>query len=86
MNIQRWTLAVVCAATRYLRAQNVDLIVSNQSHAAWGVGFRRAGFFRGPSNFIFAVSRDLADLLDRKGVRNDALHVNRGDGDGPINL
>lgn len=77
---------VLCAAAKHLRVQGVDLIVSNQSHAAWGVGFRRAGFLRGPSNFIFAASPKLVEILDQKNVRNNAMHVNRGDGDGPINL
>ena len=77
---------VVCGAAKYLEAQNVDLIVSNQLHAAWDTGLHQAGFFRGPSNFLFAASRELADLLDRKNVPKNALHLNRGDGDGPINL
>ena len=77
---------VVRAARACLASQGVDLIVSNQSHAAWGGGFRRAGFLRGPSNFLFAASRKLTELLQRDGVNNDDLHFNRGDGDGPINL
>ena len=73
-------------AREYLESQGVDLIVSNQSHAAWRRGFRQAGFLRGPSNFIFASSRELTRLLRGKGVRNEDLHFNRGDGDGPNNL
>jgi len=78
--------AVVCAAAACLRTRGVDLIVSNQSHAAWRAGFRRAGFFQGPSNFLFAASPKLAECLGREGIDLDAIHVNRGDGDGPINL
>ena len=78
--------AVVGAARRYLESRGVDLIVSNQSHIAWRRGFRQAGFLGGPSNFIFAASRELTELLRREGVENDDLHFNRGDGDGPINL
>ncbi|MBN2579219.1 MAG: hypothetical protein JXB10_09530 [Pirellulales bacterium] len=77
---------VVTAARAFLESQNVDLIVSNQSHAAWRRGFRRAGFFQGPSNFIFASAPQLTERLRRQGVQNDAIHLNRGDGDGPINL
>ncbi|MBU4398659.1 MAG: hypothetical protein KKE86_04915, partial [Planctomycetes bacterium] len=80
------TAAVVGAARRYLESRGVDLIVSNQSHIAWQRGFRQAGFLGGPSNFIFAASRELTELLRREGVENDDLHFNRGDGDGPINL
>jgi len=77
---------VVRAASAFLQATGVDLIVSNHSHAAWCRGFRRAGFLRGPSNFIFAASPQLTELLRQQGVQNDELYLNRGDGDGPINL
>ena len=80
------TTVVVDAARRFLASRGVDLIVSNQSHAAWQRGFREAGFLNGPSNFIFAASKKLAELLKNDGVENDDLHFNRGDGDGPINL
>ena len=78
--------AVVAAAHRCLESRGVDLIVSNQSHAAWCRGFEQAGFLSGPSNFIFAASKMLADLLHKEGISNDELHINRGDGDGPIHL
>ena len=78
--------AVTCAAAAFLQSQGVDLIVSNQAHAAWRHGLRRAGFLRGPSNFLFASSPKLTALLRQEGVQNHDLHLNRGDGDGPINL
>jgi hypothetical protein len=77
---------VVRAASQYLQSHNVDLIISNQSHAAWRLGFRRAGFLAGPSNFIFASCRKLTKMFRQNELRNDDLHINRGDGDGPINL
>jgi hypothetical protein len=77
---------VVAAARDFLATQGADLVVSNQSHAAWADGLRRAGFLRGPSNFIFASSPALTVLLRQNGVKNEDLHFNRGDGDGPINL
>jgi hypothetical protein len=80
------TAAVVGAARTYLESHGADLIVSNQSHAAWGRGFRRAGFLCGPSNFIFASSPKLTELLRQCGLKNEDLCINRGDGDGPINL
>lgn len=78
--------AVVAAVRRFLESRGVDLIVSNQSHFSWQKGFRETGFIDGPSNFIFAASRKLAELLKAEGIENDDLHFNRGDGDGPINL
>jgi hypothetical protein len=78
--------AVIWAARQWLRRRGVDLIVSNQSHAAWVQGLRRAGFLNGPSNFIFGASRALCDRLgpDQTAVRHH--HWTRGDGDGPIHL
>ena len=46
----------------------------------------RAGFLRGPSNFIFAASKNLAKLLEPFDSAKDEIHINRGDGDGPIHL
>jgi hypothetical protein len=74
--------SVVPAAQRCLESRGVDLIVSNQSHSAWGQAFRRSGFFQGPSNFLFASSPKLSTRLGEPGDR----HINRGDGEGPINL
>lgn len=78
--------AVVSAGRRFLESRGVDLIVSNQSHAAWQRGFRESGFLDGPSNFIFAASKKLADTLQCESIGNDDLHFNRGDGDGPIHM
>lgn len=77
---------VMEVATSYLVRCGVDLIVSNQSHEMYGAGLRKCGFLRGPSNFIFAASKELTELLepiDRTVLR---MHVNRGDGDGLIHL
>jgi hypothetical protein len=79
-------LAVTQAVTAFLLDRGVDLIVSNQSHAAWGAALRKNGFFSGPSNFIFAAGKPLAGLLAPLESVFPELHVNRGDGDGPVNL
>jgi len=55
--------AVVRAATAVLEKRGVDLIISNHSHAVWGNSFRSAGYLLGPSNFIFAASKPLAERL-----------------------
>jgi hypothetical protein len=73
---------VVDHAVRALEERGVDLMVSNQSHAAWKRALRLAGFAQGPSNFAFACSQQLA--MDIESL--ESCHINRGDGDGPINL
>jgi len=79
-------LAVLAAVDRLLSQRNVDLIVSNQSDQQWCDAFRTLGYREGPSNFALACSKELNKQL---GSLDDALplsHINRGDGDGPINL
>ena len=77
---------MVRCATRFLQQRGVDLIVSNQSHAAWRRAFRKSGYLRGPSNFNFASSKPLSGLLQSAGVQQEDMHWTRGDGDGPMNL
>jgi hypothetical protein len=77
---------IIRCARAFLERQGVDLIVSNQAHACWGKALHNSGFIRGPSNFLFASSKKLAGLLDARGVGNGHIHMNRGDGDGPIHL
>ena len=78
--------AVAGAAAAELRRRDVDLIVSNQTHAAWCAAFRRAGFLEGPSNRIFAASVKLGQLLGPLAENQGRLHITRGDGVGPIHL
>ena len=77
---------VVSSAVDFLRQRDVDLIISNQSHRSWGDALRRRGFLRGPSNYLFAASKQLAARLQPLDVTKDQLHLTRGDGDGPIHL
>lgn len=78
--------SVLAGATSFLEDRGVDLIVSNQLHHAWIDGLRAAGFLAGPSNFALALSKPLAAQLGADPQRLGASHINRGDGDGPINL
>jgi hypothetical protein len=78
--------AVIRAATQVLEERGVDLVVSNQSHACWCAALRDAGFLRGPSNFAFAASRKLGQLLHPLQIKIGHIHMTRGDGDGPIHL
>jgi hypothetical protein len=75
-------IPVVQAATRALERSGMDLIVSNQSHAAWGDAFRRSGFLAGPSNFIFAASKALTAILEPLEQNRPRMHITRADGDG----
>ena len=75
---------VMAAAAALLEARGVDLIVSNQLHAAWSGALVQAGFRRGPSNYLLALSPAFAALA--AGTPEDQFHFNRGDGDGPIHL
>jgi len=78
--------AVVRAATRVLEERGVDVIVSNQSHSSWSAALRHAGFLPGPSNFVFATSKELSKLLHPLQIKLAQVHLTRGDGDGPLHL
>ena len=71
----------IALACRQLLKAGASLIVSNQSHKDWQRALRKNLFMTGPSNFILARSRAFAPEVSLSD-----LHINRGDGDGPINL
>lgn len=80
-------LPVMRAATEALVNAGVDLIVSNQSHAAWGKSLEHSGFRSVPSNFIFAASKNLSALLQPFERTQMTMHFTRADGDGlPANF
>jgi hypothetical protein len=74
--------SVVRCATQTLERQGFDLILSNQSHSAWGEAFKAAGYLPGTSNFIFAASKKLAQLLAPFEEVRAKMHLTRADGDG----
>jgi hypothetical protein len=78
--------SVVAAADEHLSRRGVDLVASNQLHTAWCDALEQAGYQRGPSNFFFYFSSDLAEELGRLPNWDQRLHVNRGDGEGPTHL
>jgi hypothetical protein len=78
--------SVAHAASQTLEERGVDLIVSNQSHGNWQSALTRCGFFRGPSNRIFAVSPALAQRLHPVESQFPFYHFTRGDAAGPIHL
>jgi hypothetical protein len=81
-----YAAGVAAGADRYLSERGGDLLVSNQLHPAWGAALVQAGYREGPSNFFFYFSPELADQLETTKDWEQGLHVNRGDGDGPIHL
>lgn len=78
--------AVIAAATRHLESLRPDLIVTNQQHRAWREAVVQAGFLSGPSNYALALSAEAYASLRAHGGTLDGIFLNRGDGDGPINL
>ncbi len=78
--------AVVSAATNYLHARGVDIIVSNQTSSAWCDALRCCGFLVGPSNFALGLSPQLASKLQPNKQVIGSFHLNRGDGDRPTHL
>jgi hypothetical protein len=78
--------AVVQEATRLLQQRGVDLVIANHSHQAWGNAFQGCGYLRGPSNFIFAAAKPLAEKLVPFESKQHDVYFMRGDGDGPVNL
>jgi hypothetical protein len=75
-------LAIILAATETLEKAGVDLIVSNQTHKSWCAALHNAGFLSGPSNFIFAASKKLGELLQPFDEAKVRMHLTRADGDG----
>ncbi len=79
--------AIIHAATRALENDGVDLIVSNQSHRVWCGALEKSGFLKGPTNFVFAASKKLTELLQPLEENRESLHITRADGDGlPVNF
>lgn len=70
------------AAADALKQRGFDMLVTNQSNAIWGTAFEHCGFFKGPSNFLFAASPQLSDLLKPFDLTKVHTHFTRGDGDG----
>jgi hypothetical protein len=77
---------VIQAAAEFLEARGVDLVVSNQLHHGWTQAMKSRGFLDGPSNFVFAASKELAKMIGPFEKNKSQLHFTRGDGDGPVNL
>jgi hypothetical protein len=69
-----------------LRDLGADLIVANCTHAYWQERLRRLGFLNGPSNFLLAISKLLASVLQARPEALGRVYITRADGDGRLNL
>jgi|ERR1035438_2487187 hypothetical protein len=77
---------VIRCASGLFESRGVDLIVSNQANSAWCDALSKHGFLKGPTNFVLAVSQDLFQKLQPFEAVKSSIHMNRGDGDGPIHM
>jgi len=77
---------VIRCAADLLESRGVDLMVTNQANSAWCAALSKHGFLKGPSNFVLGVSQDLFQKLQPFEAVKSRMHVNRGDGDGPIHM
>ncbi len=76
---------VVQAGADYLADAGADLIVANWSHDAWLDASRSCGFLGGPSNYFLFVSPKGNTILE-PSCPLAAVHMTRGDNDGPGHL
>lgn len=77
---------VVSASIHHLESQNPDIIISNQLNSRWQEALRHCHFRNGPSNFAYALSPSTQQTLHSVSAAFTDIHINRGDGDGPIHL
>jgi hypothetical protein len=78
--------SLVAAAVRSATQNGADMVFSNQTHRDWIEALRNAGFWPGPSNYLLALSKELARCLEPLTEAIPLIHFNRGDGDGRVNL
>jgi hypothetical protein len=78
--------AALALATRALRADGADLIVTNQSYRPWLKAFRSAGFLSSGSNYFLATSKPLTQAIASQPGGRERMHFTRGDSDGRIHL
>jgi len=86
LSLKGYEKSIISLTSKILKDKEADLIVSNQSHIFWKNAFKMNSFIRGPSNYIYALSKILSDKLMSDKKLKDYIHLTRGDGDGPIHL
>lgn len=78
--------SLVFCSVKAARERNADLVISNQMHRDWTAALAAAGFWKGPSNYLLALSKELRKLIEPLEETVPRIHFNRGDGDGRVNL
>ena len=78
--------AVAALTARELARAGAELTLTNQMQDRWVQAFRRCGFRAGPSNYLLALSPQLAKAVEAQADGGGRIHVTRGDGDGRIHL
>jgi hypothetical protein len=76
--------SVLSCATEFLQRRGVDIIVTNQASTEWCSALAANGYLKGPSNFVLALSPQLAHRLAPLEKYASHIHMNRGDGEGPV--
>jgi len=78
--------SLVHSGVEAARERNADIVISNQMHQDWTSALKAVGFWKGPSNFLLAMSKELRKLVEPLEEAIPRIHFNRGDGDGRVNL
>ena len=73
---------VFAVAFSELARLGVDIVVSNQLHPAWRNAMASLWLAPAPSNFVFAYSKPMKQLLQKANAERE-LYITRGDCDGP---
>jgi hypothetical protein len=76
----------VTLVSRALAREGAELLVTNQSHVEWVAAFQAAGYLKGPSNYILALSKQLAAGIAAQPGGFARMHFTRGDSDGRAHL
>ena len=74
---------VLGCATEFLQRRGVDILITNQSSSDWCSALAANGYLQGPSNFILALSPQLAHRLLPFKYHTAQIHMNRADGGYP---
>ena len=78
--------AAVRAAVDCARQQDADVLVTNQQHRRWIAASDENGFWKTPSNYVFATSPQLTQRIGTVDPEFTRVHLSRSDGDGRLNL
>jgi len=78
--------AVIRAGIACASDHNADLVITNQQHCLWVTASDENGFWKGPSNYVFATSPQLTQAISQVDPEFSRVHLSRADGDGRLNL